>query len=457
MFFKYPYTDMYTLNLDWMLQAIREVQEIIGALGSVVNSVNGESGDVVISDAMINAAGVGVLQTYSDPTTIDDLTQAQLLSLYDNGKRILIFRNNLNVFDRVYFLQKNGSTVSAVYYDPGSFMAGVRSINGLSGDILLNAANLPVNDLPDAPYTGTVINGIQQDIGDTTDLETTAHVLVNAINELLGALNIESIARVDGDNAVFAELAETVALLLTVDENDIAEETISVGQYVYFDGILYQCIAGITSGVTEITDLTLSTYLAQIPTGGLNDLNADLRTLIGDEATARENADNTLNSQKANQTTLAPRYDDATAPAGGIPAKSYYYHNGVLYYTNTTISQGTTLPQGIASTNGGLNEVIKVIDYTSQCTSSVGTINTTLSSAKCVNNVKSASFIIRITASVAGDNTILTLPTEMVSGESARYFHDGVAQRSYYLVDNTVRTVDALSSDDMVRFLITYI
>lgn len=49
--------------------------------------------------------------------------------------------------------------------------------------------------------------------------------------------------------------------------------------------------------------------------------------------------------------------ENGTTASENIPAKSFYWHNSILYYTGSLIAQGTTLPQGTAVQNGGLNSV----------------------------------------------------------------------------------------------------
>ena len=280
MIFKYPYSDMYALNLDWILQVVKEAQETIEGLGTLVNSVNGQTGDVTISDEMINAAEIGIIVTFGYGISIDSLTQSQLQGFYANGRRILLFKNNLETFDQVYFLYKNGDNVGWIYYNPSSQNAGVRTVNGFSGDVTITADTLPYTQGAMGTSTKSVINGIEEDIGDTEDLQTTATVVVNAINELLsdintlsGALSDEVSARIDGDEAVEGTLANALAKVLEVDEGGVAQMTAAVGDYVYYEYTLYRCIAAITGGTTVINSTTIGTYLQEVLDGGLNSLN----------------------------------------------------------------------------------------------------------------------------------------------------------------------------------------
>lgn len=286
MIFKYPYTDMYALNLDWILQVVKEAQETIEGLGTVVNSVNGQTGDVTITDTMINATEIGIIVTFGYGITIDSLTQTQLQGFYSNGRRILLFKNNLETFDQVYFLYKNGDNVGWIYYNPSSQNAGVRTVNGFSGDVTLTADTMPYSQDAMGTSTKTVIQGIQQDIGDTADLQTTTSVVVNAINELLASINNlsgdlsdEVSARIDGDEAVEGTLSNALAKVLEVDEGGVAQMSAAVGDYVYYEYTLYRCIAAITGGTTVINSSTIGTYLQEEPFGGLNALNGQIANL----------------------------------------------------------------------------------------------------------------------------------------------------------------------------------
>ena len=194
MIFNYPYTDLYSLNLDWIIKAIKEVQQVIGDLGTVVNSVNGQSGDIVLTDEMltsilggvvnsvngqagavvitkemlttilegvvnsfngrtgtvqllpadVNATRIDITWTSDPGDTIGTLTQAEIDALYADGKRILIFVNNLGSPDQIYFLTIVGDTVTPQPYTPTAATSGVLSVNGQSGVVTLNADNLPV-------------------------------------------------------------------------------------------------------------------------------------------------------------------------------------------------------------------------------------------------------------------------------------------------------------------------
>ena len=245
MFVRYPYSDLYALNLDWILQKIQtfeqndaDIQSLIESLGTIVNTVNGQSGDVTIdaamiagaklgavyvspntpwtsivgnieslynsgirivvcgannrelyvlfmsgstvnyarynplgsastfvesvngqsgavsiTDAMINATDIDIFE-WADPNeTINDYSAANLLALYDNGIRIIFTQNSFGDYANMYALYKSGGAVSYVAYEPTSAVAGVLSINGMSGAVTLTPADIG------AVPTTTTVNG----------------------------------------------------------------------------------------------------------------------------------------------------------------------------------------------------------------------------------------------------------------------------------------------------------
>ena len=114
MFFKFPYVDMYTLNLDWMIKYLEETkasleewQTIIDSLGTIVhsvngqtgnvnlgtlvNSVNGKTGDVEIDNDDINALKIELVLQTTDP--VSTFTPAVVTPLFNSGIRFIIINN----------------------------------------------------------------------------------------------------------------------------------------------------------------------------------------------------------------------------------------------------------------------------------------------------------------------------------------------------------------------------
>lgn len=150
MFINFPYTDLYALNLDWILKTIREmeqtntdIQALIDSLGSVVNTVNGQSGNVVISDSMV--AGAKLDAVYVAPNTPWSSILPNITTLYNNGIRIVVCGNN----DRdLYVLKKSGGNIDYARYNPlGSATTFVESVNGQSGAISITDAMINATDI----------------------------------------------------------------------------------------------------------------------------------------------------------------------------------------------------------------------------------------------------------------------------------------------------------------------
>lgn len=204
MIFKYPYTDMYALNLDWIIQAIKEMQETIGPLDHIVNTVNGMTGDVEITKALLTQILGNLVETFngrtgdveltaedvnntmiditwtSDPgDTISDLLQEQLDDLYASGKRVLIFVNNLGVADKIYFLQYYNHSAQPQEYSPTAALAGVATFNGQTGNVTATGDDLDTS--------GTDTRSIAESI---EDLEETKVPVTRTVNNKPLSANI---------------------------------------------------------------------------------------------------------------------------------------------------------------------------------------------------------------------------------------------------------------------------
>lgn len=220
MFLNYPYTDLYNLNLDWIIKAIKEVQDVIGELGSVVNSVNGQTGDVTIDKAFItnllgnylesfngrsgevdlqasdvNNLSIEILYVSDAGDVISDYTQDDLDAFWAAGKRIMILVNNLGVPDQMYVLTLVGDVVTPQPYTPTSAQSGVSSINGISGAVTLTGADMDVSG-----EDSTTVAAKLATVGSDIAAETTARQ--GADTALTGAINAESTARQAADTEI---------------------------------------------------------------------------------------------------------------------------------------------------------------------------------------------------------------------------------------------------------------
>lgn len=88
MFFQYPYTDLYSLNLDWLIKSMREVQEKIEQdRGERVLSFNTRTGTVTLMAADVNALGIN---SVSVVPSISGMSADAISEAYESGVRILL-------------------------------------------------------------------------------------------------------------------------------------------------------------------------------------------------------------------------------------------------------------------------------------------------------------------------------------------------------------------------------
>lgn len=153
---RYPSTDFNKINLDWILRELRK------KIDSVVSSVNGKTGDVVL-----NAADVGALpDSYVPPAALVDSVNGKqgvvVLNASDVGALPDTYVPPAALVDSVNGKQGvvvlNAADVGALpdTYTPPS--APVQSVNGQTGAVVLNAAGLgamPITKAADATPSGT--------------------------------------------------------------------------------------------------------------------------------------------------------------------------------------------------------------------------------------------------------------------------------------------------------------
>ena len=172
MFENFPYTNFHDLNLDWIIQKVKEAYSPDNPPENVVLSVNGETGDVVLyKDAVVRLPDV-------------DESTWNIHRVADNNSTGIEFKNNSPAkrIDGVhrYAIYDEGNPptypVTSVNGNTGNVIINipVQSVNGLTGNIILyqNAqiAFPTVTEEQWNMYRGTgengVITGIQFKTGD---------------------------------------------------------------------------------------------------------------------------------------------------------------------------------------------------------------------------------------------------------------------------------------------------
>ena len=253
---------MYALNLDWIIQAIKEMQETIGPLDRIVNSVNGMTGDVEITKALITQIMGNLVETFngrtgdveltaedvnntliditwtSDPgDTIDDLSQSELNEMYQSGKRVLIFVNNLGVADQVYFLQYYDGHAQPQEYSPTAALAGVATFNGQTGNVTATGADLATSGTDQTTIAANLANLENTKVPNTRTVNNqplSTNVSINAANvpsqAIAGATDVEmALGNLYNSKVPNARTVNGKSLLndITLNDKDIPSQVVS--------------------------------------------------------------------------------------------------------------------------------------------------------------------------------------------------------------------------------------
>lgn len=301
MFFQYPYTDMYALNLDWMIKAIKEVQEIIENLGHVVNTVNGQDGDVTISADMVNATGINSVATLGAGVVFENLTQEQLQALYNNGVRLVMSRNNLGVFDRAFFLTGSyEGSVTAFAYDPTGELSGVVSVNGLSGALMLNGANLPISE-EDTTTIKALIDHLDEYKLDSVFLAGNTLYKSYDSGTALQIISIDTEATADSENLIYSgAVVDAVAASKAVIDAKLNPDNATPGTFLQInsegesvwgpaatdaqvaDAVTDWLDENVPTGTTVVVDRSLTVQDAAADAKVTGDEIADLKSAFGE-------------------------------------------------------------------------------------------------------------------------------------------------------------------------------
>ena len=248
MIFKYPYTDLYNLNLDWVIQAIKEVQQTITDLGTVVNTFNGESGDVTLdaagiasivggivnsfngrsgavelTEADVNATLIDIVWTSDPGEVIGDLTQTALNELFAAGRRVLIFNNALGEPDRIYFLTRVNDVPTPQQYIPTGAIAGVASVNGQTGAVTVRGDTIPVSGTD--PTTVEDALAAKEDVltFDSTPTSGSSNPVTSAGIEAADGAIRTSLATLSGTVSGINNRLEAAEQAITYAEQDITD------------------------------------------------------------------------------------------------------------------------------------------------------------------------------------------------------------------------------------------
>ena len=235
LFENFPYTNLHELNLDWLIQEMKELEQKVQD-GPVV-SVNGLTGVVTLyRESNIQFPDI------TDPT----VTKWEMFRYLNGNIYGIQFDNNGNVYALRDFVRTKLLT-----WDDIPPEAGVISVNGLYGVVHLSGT--------DIPYMGGETETVFDKLSDLDDDITSAQADINDISVTMSTV----------DNAIKRGIAY-------LESTDTAVNNIPAGRYVFWKNGAY-----ISTSAISVGDTLSSTNLSAVATGGfINALQNELQTQI---------------------------------------------------------------------------------------------------------------------------------------------------------------------------------
>lgn len=234
LFENFPYTNLHELNLDWLIQEMKDLEQKVQD-GPVV-SVNGLTGVVTLYRE----------SNIQFPDITDSTVTKWEMFRYLNGSIFGIqFDNNGNVY-----ALRDFARTKLLTWDDIPPEAGVISINDLYGVVHLSGT--------DIPYMGGETETVYDKLSDLDDDITSAQADINELSVTLTTV----------DNAIKRGIA-------FLESTDTAVNNIPAGRYVFWKNGAY-----ISTSAISVGDTLSNTNLSAVATGGfINTLQEQINTL----------------------------------------------------------------------------------------------------------------------------------------------------------------------------------